>query len=153
MADAARKGKKRGASAPGDDTPAFDPLLTWLVDFHRAMPSTIIPITLTVGGGVVTGFLTSGEDFARNFAARWAPIGENVVRGVEEVLGVAPADRPDGGAGEGDESEPGERPTPRYVHLRQARFVSPGATGPSPPEFMWRGRLSEVTGFAIGIVE
>lgn len=49
-----------------------------------------------------------------------------------------------------DEVGEGKDYTPTFLHLRQARVFVPGQEGMPDNGMFWRGRLSEVTGWALG---
>jgi hypothetical protein len=54
-------------------------------------------------------------------------------------------------AAEKQEREAGTPPRrPRYVHLREAQIVTPSGNIPREGGLLWRGRISQVSGFTLG---
>jgi hypothetical protein len=111
------------------------------------------PITLTVGGFLISGYLIGGKRFHNEFA-------ENMVRslaaleteGLERVrkffseFGSIYDEPPEG------EDQPQLPVT--YIHLRDARFFVPGQSAvPANGGVLWRGRLTSVQGFHMGLLQ
>lgn len=113
-----------------------------------------IGMTLTVGGAVVSGMLVGGKTYFKELA--------EMIRGAddqdEEVDPMLDAiatsweklseiyDKPEGAT---EEWSPGPF---GYIHLRNARVYAPGGgvLPSSPSGVLWRGRLTQISGFAIG---
>ena len=105
-------------------------------------------ITLNVKGTLITGTLCSGLEYLKGVSGVLA-------EGQEEgSLGHAMAqvfasythvyEKPD------DAGEDWTPPRVGFVHLKNARFLTPGQKAvPDNPTF-WRGRLSSVDGFTVG---
>jgi hypothetical protein len=108
-----------------------------------------IDVALHVAGLVVTGTLTSGQRYFELMGDALSKATTNMPEVTEALKAVAKfgdfyAPR--------DEEEKSDRPdTPQYIHLRNARYFSP-AGGPIPASggLLWRGRVTEVSGFSIG---
>ena len=107
-----------------------------------------LPITLFIGGLVVSGFIVSGQKYFEG-------VGTQLMQAFEE---------PDDTSKEfvkaltlpGDSykkiKEDPEAPLPVYVHLREARIFTSGQE-PMPQEgAWWRGRLISVDGFHFGLL-
>jgi hypothetical protein len=107
-----------------------------------------VPVTLFVAGAVVTGVLTSGkvyfERFADQFAAGWPEEGRAEIRASMATPGnVYPRLEP-------GEKSPRKRPA-QFIHLRDARIVTWHGNLPTTGEgVLWRGRLTEVSGYSLG---
>jgi|SoiMethySBSTD1v2_1073268.scaffolds.fasta_scaffold41027_9 hypothetical protein len=96
-----------------------------------------VPVTLQVGGTLVSGTLASGKAYFEGIASLPFRKGE-----IEDELRKAFTDA-------GDAIPTSDEP-PRYVHLRDAHIFSTNGTIPTHAGVWWRGRLSEVAGFWIG---
>jgi len=106
----------------------------------------VFPITLFVGGLMVSGQLTSGHKYFEGLGEQLTQFfggpSEDAKKSVEYM--TSPKDI----YIKKDESQ--ERPMPQYIHLREARVFVPGQQ-PIPTEgSRWRGRLSSVGGFHFG---
>ena len=106
------------------------------------------PITLTVGGMLISGLLTGGKRYFEEFAETMA--NAHGTAETSEQLREFFSRR----TKIYDAPEEGEPPVPlAYVHLREARFFVPGAQPvPSSGGVLWRGRLSQVDGFHLGML-
>jgi hypothetical protein len=106
-------------------------------------------VTLQVSGLLVSGTLVSGK-------AYFAAIGQQVVQGCSQNAEVAEQMRKMFATFESaypNDAGQGERPLPQFVHLQNARFYSTdGAPVPGNEGVWWRGRISEVSGIVIGIL-
>ncbi|WP_213880903.1 gas vesicle accessory protein GvpU [Pseudomonas sp. dw_358] len=122
-----------------------DWLLQWFVQFVNKTPVEV-GITLSIGGGLVSGILIShhqyfeelAADFSKPFEAFAGPEAEHVK---ELVLGfIAPP------------TPPGEKePAMQFLHLRDARLYSAGGGEAIPTKgALWRGKISAVDGFSMG---
>jgi hypothetical protein len=107
-----------------------------------------IGMTLQVGGFLVSGKLVSGaryfegiaSDFAHGLAA-YPQVAQSVRASFEEFGKLIY----EGNAG------PSARPLPHYIHLTDTKFFSTaGEPVPAGKGVWWRGRISEVGGFALG---
>jgi hypothetical protein len=110
-----------------------------------------LPITVQVAGLFVSGLLVSGKRYFEGF-------GDDVAAGLggdaesAELLRSAFA-----GFGKiyDDENSVAAIDSPRFIHLRNARFFGTTNSPPVPNNkgVLWRGRLSQVGGFILGILE
>jgi hypothetical protein len=111
-------------------------------------------ITLNVGGFLVSGILVSGQKFFSGFGADLGSSFDDpeIRRGVEQAyahLGdiYTPASAGSGGGA-------GVTTPPNYLHLMQAQFFQiGGAPIPGNKGVWWRGRISEVGGFFLGMLD
>ena len=96
-------------------------------------------ITLSVGGLLISGTLTSPTDYFQRVADELEEgAGEN---SLTNVLRRLPQ----------DEAEEEGQPPPRILHLKDARVFHPGGTPiPHNRSTNWRIRLEAVDGFTIG---
>lgn len=104
-------------------------------------------LTLTVGGTIISGTLCSVreyfERFGKDFQAGWDKIGaETDFDETIASLGKKPEDL--------TEEQEDNLPPPLYVHLKNARFYVPGQRPIPSNGLLWRGRIAEVDGFALG---
>jgi hypothetical protein len=142
--------------AESDDA-GFDPLVTpptdWLLQFLLVFVNRQVfsfGITLQCEGILVTGQLVSGREYMDGVKAEMSSNGGQFIADlIEERVGdLYPSEPPT--------VDDGFRPQelyPQFVHLRDARFiVSNGAPIPTNRGVWWRGRLSTVSGYTIGVM-
>lgn len=121
-----------------------DWLLQWFVQFVNKTPVEV-GITLSIGGGLVSGILIShhqyfeelAADFSKPFEAFEGPEAAHVK---ELVLGFIAPPTP---AGE-------KEPAMQFLHLRDARLYSAGGEAIPTKGALWRGKISAVDGFSMG---
>lgn len=144
MTDSNTDGKQNGESAFLD--PAMpDWYLQALVNIVNGKDIEF-PVTLFVGGLIVSGQLVSGHRyFEEGLCEQFSKFfGKDQVGSDEAIKNLtSPGDiyrQPK------DDNQPG----PQYIHLRCARVFAPGQQ-PIPSEgSWWRGRLASVDGFHFG---
>lgn len=108
-----------------------------------------IGITLYVGGLIITGNMVSStayfQGLAQGMAVADAPETiRNAFQGLFEELSDLP--QPSDEELTSEKNKP-----PKYVHLKNAKsFLANGSMLPARNGVWWRGRLSEVDGFAFG---
>ena len=131
-----------------------DDLLVSLVSIVNRLPLDVsFGVTLLIGGCLVTGFLVSGESYFAAFGKDFASgIEDEENRGSLEASFASLGEKYAALREEGD-SEDDDPFQTVYLHMRDARFFTPGQ-GPVPTEggVWWRGRISEVSGFNLGIL-
>lgn len=111
---------------------------------------TELGITLNIGGFLVSGQLVSGHKYFEGFGADLGsaftdPEAKRVLQQSFERFGGLYTSDPS--------NEPAIAP-PNYLHLKNARFFN--TAGKSIPEnrgVWWRGRVSEISGFFLGVLE
>ena len=114
--------------------------------------SANIPITLSVGGLLISGDMIGGktyfDEFARQFKDGFRDISSETASTIEETFKRL-----------GDvydtiqkESQGGAAmPKPYIIHLKDAQIYQSGASLPPPEKrVLWRGRLEAVDGFSLG---
>lgn len=124
-----------------------DPLLGALVESTR-VGSDGLRVILTVGGGLIAGTTVNRVDWARELRETYR---HTYLEGVEKRWTEEEAEA----AAEDEADEPPLLPSYKaFVHLRDARWIFGDSTVPagSGPGMLWRGRLSEVQGFAFGSI-
>ncbi len=132
-----------------------DPLLRFLVaEANRT--GIEFPVTLFVGGHLVTGRLISGkkyyEGFAQDVTVSFSGVGAQAIRDAfqaqaESLYPPVPED-------ESEEAAADRVAMTAFVHLEGAQVVySDGSTIPTGLGARWRGRLDAVDGFIYGTVE
>jgi hypothetical protein len=106
-----------------------------------------VPVTLQVSGTIVSGILIPHKAYWEAFRAllqgAGSPsreIGEAFTAPFFEGIEAAKQAEEDGVA----------LPPPNYIHLRDAVVWTPGVDQPLP-KTLWRGRLSHVSAWSIGI--
>ena len=125
--------------------PVFDGLLRSFVQAANQLGDTL-GITLSIGGLLVSGTLTSYE---------------NYILGISDTLDAADAKRP-GSSGEPVwrnsltpmvEAEKASPRDPWFIHLRDAHFLMGGGQLiPQNQGVWWRGRLEEVDSWFFGVI-
>lgn len=123
-----------------------DWMLEMLVDMANDGLET--GITLQVSGFLVSGSLVSGKQYFEGIGTEYgnAVPGESgqTLKASFSSLGNIYADL------DHAKKKGIKVPTPNYIHLKEARFFHTGAPIPGNRGVWWRGRLSEVAGFALG---
>jgi hypothetical protein len=116
--------------------------------------SASIPITLSVGGLLISGAMIGGktyfDEFARQFKDGFRNVRSETASTIEEAFKRL-GDVYDPIQKESQGSDP--IPKPHLVHLRDAQIYPSGASpAPSEKGVLWRGRLESVDGFSLGRV-
>lgn len=112
-----------------------DPVLAVLVA-NAEEAGLRVPLTLFVGGTIISGILTSVIEWADEVQATFPPhTGEGVGMGEAIATGVKAA----------AENAPRDAPY-RMIHLKHVVFMGQ-PVGNGPP---WRGRLAHVSGWMFG---
>jgi len=118
---------------PDVKTESGDFILELLIGI--AEKDNAIPITLNVGGLIVSGFLISQAAYFKEFM--YGAMYRQYQKGIEEVPALA-------------ESKEAESSLRQFIHLRNAKIFYPGQK-PIPGEgdgFLWRGRIAAVDGYS-----
>jgi uncharacterized protein YneF (UPF0154 family) len=101
-----------------------------------------IGITLSIGAGVITGFLISMDHYFEQLAY---DMSEPFDRS-EQVQSLFRSLKP-------TVDTFGTGRFPRFIHLKNARtFLSGGKTVPDQESCLWRGKIASVDGFTMGIM-
>ncbi|MDD1150026.1 gas vesicle protein [Pseudomonas sp. TNT2022 ID357] len=124
-----------------------DWLIQWFAKFVNSSDSSVkfeVPLTLTVGGNLVSGTLISeadyfdllAADFSRSFTGSVKEAAEEMIKGLQPLAVVD-----------------GEDDTYRqFVHMKNAQVFT-SASGPITTQgALWRGKISSVEGFSLGSI-
>ncbi len=106
-------------------------------------------ITLNSGGFLVSGLLVSGKKFFGGLGADLSVsfTDPEVRAGIEQSYAQIGEIYAAGRTGE-------TAAPPNYLHLMQARFFHTGGQPvPATDGVWWRGRISEVSGFFLGVLD
>lgn len=121
-----------------------------------------IPITLNIGGLLVSGFLMDGKEYFEQFAQImeaglpefFGETKEQIANNFRELGGLYDPTGEGTPRAESPEDAPEASDVPLnfyFVHLKDAVFVHPGgAPIPSDQGVLWRCRLEAVDGFTLG---
>jgi hypothetical protein len=119
-----------------------DPLLPLLIDIAEesevteGVPKFNRPITLTIGGILVSGFIVSRKEFLMSDDLIFRRVWERFL--APEVAAPPPL-------------EDGKDEPQKFIHLRDTKFFTPDHRPiPTDHGVYWRGRLSAVDGFFLG---
>jgi hypothetical protein len=126
-----------------------DPALLALVDALNTFDSdsSSIGITLDVSGVIVTGKLVGAAVFFDAMEKMLEAAGQPEFA---DAFAKPHADLMREEAAHDDGSD--DRLRPRFIHLVDARVVTSNDARPIPRQ-LWRGRLSHVSGWSVGILE
>jgi hypothetical protein len=127
-----------------------------------AEDGTRLPVTLLIGGMLVTGHLISTQDYQEGVERVLFETVDASGEGREERDAVKEAfvlrrqihqdiEEGDKYAGDIEEGKPLAPRPYKYVHLKNARFYTPsGQPWRQPEGFLWRGKAAAVDGFVVG---
>lgn len=110
---------------------------------------SLFGITLLTHGFLVSGQLVSGREYFKGFAENVASVIDDseIAKSVTDSfinMGNKVYDKLD------NDNNP---PPPTFIHLSNAKyFHTNGQPIPANEGIMWRGRLSEVSGFSLGVL-
>ncbi|WP_433704437.1 gas vesicle accessory protein GvpU [Paraburkholderia sacchari] len=124
-----------------------EPELDWYLQSLVNMANTTglsMGITIVLGGTVVSGTLIGGktyfDTFAQNFVDAWPDLAQESRDPLRETL-AKPGEHYGNGYDEAGTS---------FIHLKDATIRTPSGYMPTSTGLLWRGRLSEVSGFSLG---
>jgi hypothetical protein len=102
-----------------------------------------LPMTVLVGGTLVSGSLIRVEEYFETFTSEFSSIftDAETASSVKETFSP-PQDMP---------APSDDEPLPQYIHFKDAKFYSaPGDPIVAGHGVLWRGRIAEVGGFYFG---
>jgi hypothetical protein len=103
-----------------------------------------LPVTLTVSGATISGHMVSGKRFLSLVKELLSGGGQHTGDFGKWLEGeYADLLAEDGSDGDG----------PYFVHLRDAAYIMGPAQIPGGRQMIWRGKLSDVSGFSLGALE
>ncbi|MGV9543801.1 hypothetical protein ACWEQA_04085 [Nocardia sp. NPDC004085] len=130
----------------------YDPVLADLVQLINLLGDTEIGITVHAAGAVISGALISGR---RHFDLMIAAI-RSSPSAISTAFGdwfepVATRYRDDENRSKqvDEDAQPQPLPPVAFIHLRDAKTFAPGGGTPLVSN-LWRGRLSEISGWSLG---
>ncbi|MFL5350766.1 MAG: gas vesicle accessory protein GvpU [Hyalangium sp.] len=112
-------------------------------------------VTLSVGGVLVSGELVGGQHYFEGFGAEFTQnfSDEKAAKGAKESFAKMGEIYRKGG-NDATASGTGTASGPSYIHLRNARFFQANGTPvPNNKGIWWRGKLSAVDGFTLGMLK
>lgn len=122
-----------------------DWLLQHLVTLVNDIGEFSQPITLWTNAGIISGDLISAKSYAELYS--------------EKFLGRFPPDSAEAPAkmlswlfGGYFSDEPPKANSTAFIHLREAKLFLPNGVVPASQGVLWRGRISQVTGFNLGVL-
>ncbi|MFL6283860.1 MAG: gas vesicle accessory protein GvpU [Pyrinomonadaceae bacterium] len=115
-----------------------DFVLTVVLAAGEELNDPLISITLNVGGILISGDVISEEEYLKEF------MNGVLSRSLKNFLGTNKELK--------DKLENVDKPKKRFIHLKNAKFLIPGAPPvPAGKEgALWRGRLESIDGFFYG---
>ncbi|MFF8833484.1 hypothetical protein [Streptomyces sp. NPDC015131] len=122
--------------------PAVDTQLEILLRLVDAQPEASMAICLTTPGGVVAGHLVGSRAWAR----RWEEVVSSTTGGEDPRDHLAHLAGTVQSALEGTEREAASG-LHAFIHLVDVTYLSVPGTATAP---LWRGRLSDVSGWSLG---
>lgn len=127
---------------PSGDQVERDWMLQCFVEW--TLSGVEMPVVLATSSGIITGNIVSGEAFIQAMEDTLVPaVGENLGGQMRDAFAewkkpyLADA--------------PGSDDGPHFIHLRNARYVIGNDFVPAEG-VMWRGRVSSIQGFSIGVL-
>ncbi|MDR6912930.1 hypothetical protein J2W54_004943 [Rhodococcus fascians] len=124
--------------------PEQDFMLAGLVELINRSTGTELGVTLHVRGTVLSGLMISGESYLDKQKVVLTEAGEGPAALAQyfDIFSSVYSQNQE------DDKPFLSPPLPAYVHLRSASVIENGTTQVTFP--LWRGRLSEVSGWSIG---
>ena len=136
---------------PDIETPKPEDDRDWLLQHLIEVTNSGIPVpvTLTTAAGLVTGVTITGPDFLDLFklelTRQWpAHMQDTYSEVVEQWKADIYSKSPDNEA---------DSPAPTFIHLKDARLFNAGTVVPGSGGMLWRGKLSSIIGFTIGVLK
>ncbi len=134
-------------------TESHDLFLQWLIRLTDG--GLEMGVTLSVGGLLVTGTLIHRQTYFREFGELLGSTLEGVfspslANDIKQSIQSFGEDA-DGTPGEAESTAPWQ--PAHYVHLENARMITPGQPGiPTHEGVLWRGKVSAIDGFMLGTI-
>lgn len=129
-----------------DQPPGHDWMLAWLVAHVEAF-GIEFGITLSVGGQSVSGTLISGRKYFQDLRESLSSVPNlegDLAKSLAKSMTLWSEVYP-----EKPEDVDIYNLKPNFIHLRNARVVTPGGAVPNNGA-LWRGKISAVDGFSVG---
>lgn len=121
-----------------------DWVLQHLVTGANAVEGFAMPISLWTNTGIISGILISGKEYFDSYT-------EILTEGLspEQADSIKQNFREMASSYYEVDEDPQADET-IYIHLKDARLCLPNGTVPANDGVLWRGRISQVTGFNLG---
>ncbi|WP_435170187.1 hypothetical protein [Falsirhodobacter sp. 1013] len=134
---------------PERQEPPLDQICWFLRDLVRLANDGLgLAVTLYVEGSVITGVLMSGTDYFAYFSEQYAAAStedddlSDLLRKAMDCYKTVYADA----------KGPDLDWPPQYIHLKSACYISSRGPMPVGRDLVWRGRLSSVGGYSLGLM-
>ena len=118
-----------------------DGVLQWFAQFVNATPFRV-PMTLTVGGNLISGEMISEEAYFEQLAANFSGAlpEENKDTGKKLIQMLQPV----------HDADSEERPVCQFIHMQETRVFADAGKPIISSGVLWRGKISSVDGFSLG---
>ncbi|MBZ9843987.1 gas vesicle accessory protein GvpU [Mesorhizobium sp. CA5] len=147
-----KESENRTDKSGDSDVPPVGPANDWFLQSLVDMVNTggmTLKITLTVGGSLVSGELTSGKQYFEEFGKAVADGLREKAPDLATQLAELYASHGDLYISDPDDSTP--KTPPNFIHLKNAHiYFGPSQPIPVNEGAWWRGRICEVQGFLMG---
>ena len=122
-----------------------DWLVQWFANFvNNAEADISIPMTFTVGGSLISGYLISETTYfnqlASDFSGALPEAAKESGRDLIKILQPKQSAHEDDNAAE------------QFVHLRDAKVFTDASKPITAQGVLWRGKISSVEGFSLGSI-
>jgi len=132
-----------------------DWILRFMLELLNRSDGNQIPITLTVGGTLITGMMIGVKDYYCLLGSQMRNMMAGTVGETLETFYRSIGDKSQQQAKEEPQDEAQlfrEKSGPNFVHLKNAQIATPQGLVPTDSTMLWRGRVSQVQGFSLGRV-
>ncbi|WP_434701528.1 gas vesicle accessory protein GvpU [Pseudomonas sp. D1-36] len=119
-----------------------DWLIQWFANFLDSAQGVSIPMTFTVGGNLVSGFLISEADYFEQLASDFSAALPQAAKAAGEELIKALQPQP--------AIDEHSQPACQFVHLKSAQVFGASSQPVPMSGALWRGKISSVEGFNLG---
>jgi hypothetical protein len=109
-------------------------------------------ISITVGGVLISGTVIDGATYFKEVAKGFASGRSNIPRVNEFFAKFAEDYSTIYDATEEEKADLFSAHPANYIHLKDAKFFTPGGVLPGNQGLLWRGRLAAVEGFTFGVL-
>ncbi|GEM_PF-6040307 len=130
-----------------------DSQLVALVALADASEDFALDVTLTLPGGVICGNLIGYSTWLRKQAALLQPSGHSrYIDYLNKLADLVQENQKNSSVDPLNDPRYENDPTvPLCIHLADAFYVHPTVTIPANEDLLWRGRISEVSGWSTGV--
>jgi hypothetical protein len=125
-----------------------DMVLQDLVGIVNRFPPSSFGVTFVAGGTVITGDLISAQEYFERYGQMW----RQVLNSAPDVAKKIGDDWTALGARHTEQATGNPTGPYNFAHLRNARVLMASGLYPTSTGLLWRGRISQITGFSIGVL-